>query len=135
MLDDGAPIYATLQPYQYHGSVYGIIPARRGFLRPVGEWNSEDILVRGSRIRVTLNGTVIVDGDLADATRFGPMDHRSHPGLERAGGAIGWLSHDSVVKFRNIRIRTSRRRSRAAEVPLRDDGPRSSPSATGRSIR
>ena len=105
VLDDGAPIYATLQPYQYHGSVYGIIPARRGFLRPVGEWNSEEILVRGSRIRVTLNGTVIVDGDLADATRDGPMDHRSHPGLERAGGAIGWLSHDSVVKFRNIRIR------------------------------
>ncbi len=105
VLDDDAPMYATLQPYQYHGSVYGIIPAKRGFLRPVGEWNTEEILVRGSRIRVTLNGTVIVDGDLAAAAKDGTMDHRSHPGVDRAGGYIGWLSHDSVVRFRNIRIR------------------------------
>jgi hypothetical protein len=54
---------------------------------------------------VTLNGTVILDGDLAEATKSGPMDHRAHPGLDRSGGAIGWLSHDSVVRFRNIRIR------------------------------
>jgi hypothetical protein len=105
VLDDSAPIYASLQPYQYHGSVYGIIPARRGFLRPVGEWNREEILVRGSRIRVTLNGAVIVDGDLVEATRHGTMDRQPHPGLERASGHIGWLSHDSVVRFRNVRIR------------------------------
>jgi hypothetical protein len=105
VLDNDAPIYAALQPYQYHGSVYGIIPAKRGFLRPVGEWNAEEILVRGSRIRVTLNGTVIVDGDLAEAAKGGTMDHRPHPGLDRSGGYIGWLSHDSVVRFRNIRIK------------------------------
>jgi hypothetical protein len=105
VLDNDAPVYAALQPYQYHGSVYGIIPARRGFLRPVGEWNSEEILIRGSRIRITLNGTVIVDGDLAEASRTGTMDRRPHPGLERASGYIGFLSHDTVVKFRNIRIR------------------------------
>ena len=105
VLDNDAPMYATLQPYQYHGSVYGIIPAKRGFLRPVGEWNTEEILIRGSRIRVTLNGTVILDGDLAEATKNGPMDHRPHPGLDRASGYIGWLSHDSVVRFRNIRIK------------------------------
>ena len=105
VLDNEAPIYANLQPYQYHGSVYGVIPAKRGFLRPVGEWNSEEIRIQGSRIRVTLNGTVILDGDLAEATKYGPMDHRAHPGLDRDSGAIGWLSHDSVVKFRNIRIR------------------------------
>jgi HEAT repeat protein len=105
VLDNDAPMYATLQPYQYHGSVYGIIPATRGFLRPVGEWNTEEILVRGSRIRVTLNGTVIVDGDLAAAAKGGTMDHRPHPGLDRASGYIGWLSHDSVVRFRNVRIK------------------------------
>ncbi|MEW5981472.1 MAG: family 16 glycoside hydrolase [Acidobacteriota bacterium] len=105
VLDDDAPRYAALQPYQYHGSVYGIIPAKRGSLRPAGEWNSQEILVRGTRIRVTLNGAVIVDGDLAEATRNGTLDHRPHPGLERASGHIGWLSHDSVARFRNIRIR------------------------------
>jgi hypothetical protein len=105
VLDDTAPMYATLQPYQYHGSVYGVIPAKRGFLKPVGEWNAEEITARGGRIRVTLNGTVIVDGDIFEASKNGTMDHQAHPGLQRASGHIGWLSHDSVLKFRNIRIK------------------------------
>jgi len=105
VLDNEAPIYANLQPYQYHGSVYGVIPAKRGYLRPVGEWNSEEIRIQGSRIRVTLNGTVILDGDLVEATKYGPMDHRAHPGLDRDAGGIGWLSHGDVVKFRNVRIK------------------------------
>jgi hypothetical protein len=105
VLDDTAPVYAALQPYQYHGSVYGVIPCKRGFLKPVGEWNSEEIIARGSRIQVILNGTMIVDGDILDASRNGTMDHQQHPGLQRASGRIGWLSHDSVVRFRSIRIR------------------------------
>ncbi len=105
MLDDTAPVYAKLQPYQYHGSVYGIIPAKRGALKPVGEWNSEEIFIQGSRIKVTLNGTVIVDGDLVEATRNGTMDKKDHPGLKRTSGYIGFLSHDTVVRFRNIRIK------------------------------
>jgi len=105
VLDDGAPVYAALQPHQYHGSVYGVIPAQRGFLKPVGEWNSEEIVARGSRVRVTLNGHVIVDGDILEASRNGTLDHQQHPGLQRMQGHIGWLSHDSVVKFRNVRIK------------------------------
>jgi hypothetical protein len=105
ILDDTAPIYANLQPYQYHGSVYGVIPAKRGSLKPVGEWNSEEIIARGSRIQVILNGDVIVDGDLLEAGRNGTIDHNQHPGLQRAAGHIGFLSHDTVVRFRNIRIR------------------------------
>jgi HEAT repeat protein len=105
VLDDTAPVYATLQPYQYHGSVYGVIPARRGALKPVGEWNTEEISIRGSRIRVTVNGVVTVDGDLVEASRNGTIDKKEHPGLKRTAGYIGFLSHDSVVKFRNIRIK------------------------------
>jgi len=105
VLDDSAPVYAALQQYQYHGSVYGVMPAKRGFLKPVGEWNSEEIFIRGSKIRVTLNGTVIVDGDLGEATRNGTLDHLAHPGLQRTSGHIGFLSHGTVVRFRNIRIK------------------------------
>ncbi len=105
VLDDTAPVYETLQPYQYHGSVYGVIPAKRGALRPVGEWNTEEIAIRGSRIRVTVNGVVTVDGDLVEASRNGTIDKKEHPGLQRTSGYIGFLSHDSVVRFRNIRIK------------------------------
>jgi hypothetical protein len=105
ILDDPAPVYSALQPYQYHGSVYGVIPAKRGFLKPTGEWNSEEIIAKGTHVQVILNGTVIVDGDIAEASKNGTLDHQKHPGLQRAAGHIGWLSHDSVVRIRNIRVK------------------------------
>ena len=105
VLDDGADMYKDLAPYQYHGSVYGVIPAKRGYLRPVGEWNEEEIRIQGNKIKVTLNGTVIVDGDLAEATKNGTLDHKEHPGLKNRSGHIAFLGHGSEVHFRNIRIK------------------------------
>lgn len=105
ILDDTAPVYADLQPYQYHGSVYGVIPAKRGYLKPLGEWNYEEVEVRGTQIKITLNGTVIVDGDIAGPRDNGTMDHNDHPGLKNKTGHIGFLGHGSELKFRNLRIK------------------------------
>ncbi len=105
ILDNTAPVYAELQPYQYHGSVYGIIPAKRGFLKPVGEWNSQEVYMKGDQVRITLNGTVIVDGDLKEASKNGTPDHLEHPGLSRTSGHIAFLGHGSLLWFRNIRIK------------------------------
>jgi HEAT repeat protein len=105
ILDNSAPVYANLKEYQYHGSVYGVIPAKCGFLRPVGEWNEQEVFVQGNRVKVTLNGTVILDGDIVEASKNGTMDGREHPGLKRDKGYIGFLGHGSELKFRNIRIK------------------------------
>ena len=108
ILDNTAEQYANLQPYQYHGSVYGISPARRGCLKPVGEWNAEQVIAHGNRITVWLNGAIIVDTDLAKATASGTADGREHPGLMNPTGHIGFLGHGSHVEFRNIRIKEIR---------------------------
>jgi hypothetical protein len=105
ILDNTAEVYANLQPYQYHGSVYGIIPAKRGYLKPVGEWNSQEVYLKGDDIRITLNGTVILEGNLKEASKNGTPDHREHPGLQRTSGHIGFLGHGSLLWFRNIRIK------------------------------
>ena len=105
ILDNTAEKYANLQPYQYHGSVYGIIPAKRGFLNQVGEWNKQEVIVKGSKIKIILNGTAIVDGDFVEASKNGTMDNKQHPGLERTRGHIGFLGHGDVVRFRNIRLK------------------------------
>ncbi len=105
VLEDGSPLYWDLRPTQYHGSVYGIVPARRGVLRPVGEWNSQEVTVRGRRVTVVVNGTTVVDADLDAASAGGTMDGRDHPGLARERGHIGFLGHGSLVEFRNIRLR------------------------------
>ena len=104
ILDDSAPVYKTLKPYQYHGSIYGIFPARRGALNPVGQWNCEEIVCDGSKIKVTLGGTVIVDGDLA-TVESGTMDGKAHPGRFRKAGHIGFLGHGHRIEFRNLRIK------------------------------
>lgn len=104
ILDDHAPRYAELQPWQYHGSIYGVVAARRGSLRPAGEWNDQEIHVEGSRVRVTVNGQVIVAADIREAARDGTLDGRDHPGLFNQAGAIGFLGHGSQVEFRDIRI-------------------------------
>ena len=105
ILDNEDPVYATLAPYQYHGSVYGVIPAKRGYLKPTGQWNYEEVVAKGSKIKVTLNGTVILDGDIKEASKNGTADHKEHPGLLREKGHIGFLGHGSVVKFKNIRLK------------------------------
>jgi len=105
ILDNTAPVYANLKEYQYHGSVYGVIPAKRGYLKPVGQWNEQEVVVKGTHIKITLNGTVILDGDTAEASKNGTKDGRDHPGLKKTKGYIGFLGHGSKLKFRNIRIK------------------------------
>jgi hypothetical protein len=105
ILDNTSPMYAKLQPYQYHGSVYGIIPAKQGFLKPVGEWNEEEVIAEGNHITVILNGEVITDGDIVQAIKDGTPDHKEHPGLLNKTGHIGFLGHGSPLKFRNLRIK------------------------------
>ena len=104
ILDDGHEKYrAWLKPYQVHGSIYGVVPAKRGHQKPIGQWNFEEIMCKGSHVKVTLNGTVIVDADLDKIDKT--MDGQNHPGLHNKKGYIGFLGHGDPVEFRNIRIK------------------------------
>ncbi len=105
ILDNTADKYKNLHEYQFHGSVYGVIPAKKGFLKPVGEWNVEEVIVQHPRIKVILNGEIILEGDYLEASKNGTLDGKDHPGLQRSSGHIGFLGHGDVVSFRNIRIK------------------------------
>ena len=116
ILDHDDPIYKDLNVYQVHGSAYGIIPARRVVHKPLGEWNTEEIKVIGDHITVTLNGEVILDGNLREACKghniapdggnYNPytVDHLNHPGMFNEKGHISFCGHGAGIKFRNIRI-------------------------------
>ncbi|WP_194973682.1 3-keto-disaccharide hydrolase [Aquiflexum lacus] len=105
ILDNEAEKYANLEDYQFHGSVYGVMPAKRGYLKAPGEWNQQEVIVEHPRIKVILNGTVILEGDYLEASKNGTMDQKDHPGLQRSSGHIGFLGHGDVLRFRNIRIK------------------------------
>jgi hypothetical protein len=103
ILDDTHPRYAKLDPRQYHGSAYGKVAAHTGFLRPVGEWNYQETTVKGSKIRVDLNGYTILDADLSEVTEV--MGNREHAGKDRTTGTFGFAGHSDPVEFRNISMK------------------------------
>ena len=103
VLDSEDPKYAQLDPRQFHGSVYGLAPAHRGYLRPTGEWNFQQVTVRGSKVKVELNGTTILDADLSQVTES--KDGAVPPGARRKNGHFGFAGHNDPVAFRNISIR------------------------------
>lgn len=103
IIDNTAEKYRELKPWQKHGSLYHVFPAKTGYLKPVGEWNEQEVIARGTEIRVTLNGTIILDVDTDDVTD--PELLEKHPGLKRKSGHIGFLGHNDPVEFRNIRIK------------------------------
>jgi hypothetical protein len=106
VLDDTAEQYARLDPRQYHGSVYGMVAAQRGYQRAVGSWNFQEVTVQGSRIKVELNGTVIVDADISTVTQF--AGNRAHPGKDRTEGYFGFAGHSDPVQFRQVAIKELR---------------------------
>jgi hypothetical protein len=107
VLDDTAAQYSgTLDPRQAHGSAYGMVPAHRGYLRPVGEWNFQEVTVRGPRVQVELNGNVILDADLSRVTEF--MHNSPHPGKDRTSGYFGFAGHNDPVEFRDVAIKPLR---------------------------
>lgn len=105
ILDNNGPAYTELEPWQYHGSVYGVAPAKRGFQKPVGEWNTQVVVAKGNQITVVLNGETILDVDIKEAATPGTVDEKEHPGLFNTSGYIGFLGHDHRVAFRNIMIK------------------------------
>ena len=117
ILDHDDPIYKNLKPHQVHGSVYGIIPAKRIVSPELGTWNTEEIRIKGDNIKVTVNGEVIVDGNIRkackghnvapDGGKTNPytVDHLNHPGLFNEKGRIGFLGHGNGLKIRNVRVK------------------------------
>ena len=105
VLDDTAKKYAKLHPAQYHASAYGMVAAERGYQRPVGDWNFQQVTVEGSTITVEMNGTRILTADLANVEK--PMyDINKFKGRLRKSGFFGFAGHGDAVSFRNVQIKS-----------------------------
>jgi hypothetical protein len=118
VLDDSSEKYAKLDPRQYHGSVYGMAAAHRGYQRPVGEWNYQEVTVQGPKIRVEMNGAVITDADVSQIKEF--MGGKPHPGMNRADGFFGFAGHGNAVQFRNVRLKKLAAEKPAVDKPVEE---------------
>jgi hypothetical protein len=96
---------SPIDPRQAHGSAYGMVAAARGYQRPLGEWNFEEVTVKGSTIKVELNGYVILDTDLSKVDMANVAGHAAHPGKDNTSGFFGFAGHNDPVQFRKIFIK------------------------------
>ena len=104
ILDDNyEKVRGAIDPRQAHGSAYGMAAAARGYQHAIGEWNFQEVWVKGSRIRIELNGAPILETDLSKVTDY--MGGKPHPGKDRASGYFGFAGHSDPVMFRNIAIK------------------------------
>lgn len=104
ILDHDHERYAKIDPRQAHGSAYGMVAAHRGYFRPYGEWNYEEVTVIGSTIRVELNGTEILNADLSTVNEY--LADKKHPGKLLEKGHLGFAGHGSehYFQFRRLKI-------------------------------
>ncbi len=100
ILDNSHPKYSKLKESQYHGSLYKLQAAKRGFLKPIGEWNHQKVTVHGPKVIVELNGTKILDADLSELA----TQNRKHKGVKRRSGHICFCGHGAPVRFKDITI-------------------------------
>lgn len=103
VLDNTHKKYADLKDYQFHGGLYELVAAKKGFLKPVGEWNKEIITVNGPHIKVELNGTIIMEADLDDINKNHPK--KAHKGSQRRSGKLCFCGHGDIVSYRNLKIK------------------------------
>jgi len=103
IIDNTSERYKDIQPWQKHGSLYNVFPAKTGYLKPVGQWNAEEVTVQGRKVKVVLNSHTILDVNLDDVKDAEVL--AKHPGLQRKSGHVGFLGHNEPIEFRNIRIK------------------------------
>jgi len=96
ILDDYAERYANIKPCQHAGSVYCQIPSKPGALRKAGDWNEMQVLARGKKVQVWLNGQMVVDGSFDDTPELKTRPARGRVILQYHGGGL-W--------FRDIEIK------------------------------
>jgi len=72
--------------------------------KPVGQWNTFEITMRGERLTVVLNGkTVIDDTRLPGVPASGPIGLQHHGGFNKKTGKFSPAS--SLIQFRNVCIK------------------------------
>lgn len=86
-----------------HGVVTGLESTRGGYFRGAEEWNRQEIICEGRRIRSLLNGRLIQELDLNQYPESELFVRR--PGLLRDRGQIGLVSRGGRVMLRDIAIK------------------------------
>ena len=112
MLDDAKHPDGKLGPHRHTASFYDVLPGAAAFTRPIGEWNTSRIIVRGNQLEHWLNGHQVIAVDLDSQevrTGLSQSKFRSEATFGRKiAGHIMLTYHGDECWVKNFKIRETK---------------------------
>ncbi len=110
MLDDAKHPDGKIGPHRQTAALYDILPpAADKPLKPVGEWNTSKVTVKGNTFEHWLNGTKVLSVDLGSDTFKAARAKSKFKAVtgfaENAKGRIMLQDHNDEAWFRNISLK------------------------------
>ena len=111
IIDDTKHPDAKIGPHRQTAALYDVLPAANRPLKPAGEFNQSRVVVNGRNVQHWLNGTRVLQYELASPALQAAIDTSKFKGIERFGkpqkGHILIQDHGDRVWYRSIRIKTA----------------------------
>ena len=109
LIDDERHPDAKIGPHRQTAAFYDVFPAHDRPMKPAGEWNTSEVIVKGKHVTHILNGKTVLEYDLESPTLMAAIEKSKFKGIERFGkpqdGHILVQDHGDQVWYRKIEIK------------------------------
>ena len=109
LIDDERHPDAKIGPHRQTAALYDVFPAHDRPMKPAGEWNTSEVIVRGKHVEHILNGKKVLEYELDSPPLRDAISKSKFKDIARFGkpqnGHILLQDHGDQVWYRNIRIR------------------------------
>jgi len=109
LIDDERHADAKIGPHRQTAAFYDVFPAHDRPMKPAGEWNTSEVIVKGNHVTHVLNGKTVLEYDLDSPATRAAIAKSKFKGIERFGklqdGHILVQDHGDQVWFRKIEIK------------------------------
>lgn len=109
MIDDARHADAKIGSHRQTAAFYDVFPAADPPIKPAGEWNSSQVIVKGNHVEHWLNGKRVLQYELDSAETRAAIAKSKFKDIARFGkpqkGHILIQDHGDQVWYRNVRIK------------------------------
>lgn len=110
VIDDERHPDAKIGPHRQTAAFYDVFPAHDRPLKPAGEWNTSEVIVKGKHVTHILNGKTVLEYDLESPELKAAIAKSKFKDIARFGklqpGHILVQDHGDQVWYRKIEIKT-----------------------------
>jgi hypothetical protein len=109
LIDDERHPDAKIGPHRQTAALYDVFPAHDRPMKPAGEWNTSEVIVKGKHVTHILNGKTVLEYDLDSPELMAAVAKSKFKDIKRFGhpqnGHILVQDHGDQVWYRKIEIK------------------------------